>query len=72
MALNPSGARMTGKVGDVQLGLLSIQTGALSVPDALKHHLSGRLLDWAYIGKTPGGEFHITDLGRQLIKRQNN
>ncbi|ABM43111.1 hypothetical protein Ajs_2975 [Acidovorax sp. JS42] len=45
---------------------------AISVPDALKHHLSGRLLDWAYIGKTATGEFHITDLGRQLIKRQNN
>ena len=40
---------------------------AISVPDALKHHLSGRLLDWAYIGKTPGGEFHITDLGRQVL-----
>ena len=45
---------------------------AISVPDALKHHLSGRLLEWAYIGKTATGEFHITDLGRQLIKRQDN
>ncbi len=30
-----AGARMTGKVGDVQLGLLNIQTGSLSVPDAV-------------------------------------
>ena len=30
-----AGARMTGKVGDVQLGLLNIQTGALSVPGAV-------------------------------------
>jgi hypothetical protein len=29
------GARMTGKVGDVQLGMLNIQTGGLSVPDAV-------------------------------------
>jgi hypothetical protein len=29
------GARMTGKVGDVQLGVLNIQTGGLSVPDAV-------------------------------------
>lgn len=45
---------------------------ALGVPDALKHHLSGRLLDWGYIGKSSAGEFHITDRGRQLIKRQDN
>jgi len=30
-----AGARMTGKVGDVQLGLLNIQTGALSVRGAV-------------------------------------
>jgi hypothetical protein len=30
-----AGARMTGKVGDVQLGLLNIQTGGLSVPSAV-------------------------------------
>ncbi len=29
------GARMTGKVGDVQIGVLNIQTGGLSVPDAV-------------------------------------
>lgn len=45
---------------------------SLSVPDALKHHLSGRLLDWGYIGKTPSGQFSITETGRQLIRRQNN
>ncbi len=30
-----AGARMTGKVGDVQIGLLNIQTGGLSVPSAV-------------------------------------
>jgi hypothetical protein len=30
-----AGARMTGKVGDVQLGLLNIQTGGLSVPSTV-------------------------------------
>ena len=45
---------------------------AIAVPDALKHHLSGRLLDWGYIGKSPTGVFHITDTGRKLIRRQDN
>jgi hypothetical protein len=45
---------------------------AIAVPDALKHHLSGRLLEWGYIGKSPAGIFHITDTGRKLIKRQDN
>ena len=45
---------------------------AIAVPDTLKHHLSGRLLDWGYIGKSPTGVFHITDTGRKLIRRQDN
>lgn len=45
---------------------------ALGVPDALKHHLSGRLLEWGYIGKSPTGQFSITENGRKLIKRQDN
>ena len=45
---------------------------SIAVPDALKHHLSGRLLEWGYIGKSPAGILHITDTGRKLIRRQNN
>lgn len=45
---------------------------SISVPEALKHHLSGRLQQWGFIGKTPGGDLSITDTGRQLIRRQNN
>ena len=45
---------------------------ALSVPDALKHHLSGRLLEWGYIEKSATGVFKITDMGRKLIRRQDN
>lgn len=45
---------------------------SIAVPDALKHHLSGRLLDWGYIEKTSTGTLHITDVGRKLIRRQEN
>lgn len=45
---------------------------AMSVPQALKHHLSGRLVEWGFIGKTPSGDLSITDAGRQLIRRSNN
>ena len=43
-----------------------------SLEEGLKHHLSGRLLERGYVGKTPVGEFCITEPGRQLIRRQNN
>ena len=49
-----------------------VRPSVIAVPDALKHHLSGRLLDWGYIGKSPTGVFHITDTGRKLIRRQDN
>lgn len=42
----------------------------LSVPEALRQHLSGRLLERGYIHKTPGGAFAITDLGRKLVQRR--
>lgn len=45
---------------------------AIAVPDALKHHLSGRLLDWGYINKSASGTYLITDIGRKLIRRQEN
>lgn len=41
----------------------------ISVPDALRHHLSGRLLEWGYVGKNFDGHFTITDSGRKLIRR---
>lgn len=44
----------------------------IRVPEALKQHLSGRLLEWGYISKSPAGDFAITDTGRKLIRRQNN
>lgn len=43
-----------------------------SLEEGLKQHLSGRLLDRGYVGKTAVGEFCITDHGRQLIRRQDN
>lgn len=45
---------------------------AISVPEALKHHLSGRLYERGFIGKTPTGDLAITDTGREIIKRTDN
>ena len=45
---------------------------AIGIPDALKHHLSGRLLEWGYIGRMASGELGITEIGRKLIRRQDN
>lgn len=44
----------------------------LTMPQALKHHLSGRLLEWGYIRKTPEGSFAITDAGRKLVQRRED
>ena len=44
----------------------------MTVPEALRQHLSGRLLDWGYIRKTPEGGFAITGAGRQLVQRQED
>lgn len=43
---------------------------AMSVPQALRQHLSGRLLEWGYLRKTADGDFAITDAGRRLIQRR--
>lgn len=43
---------------------------AMSVPQALRQHLSGRLLEWGYLRKTADGAFAITDAGRRLIQRR--
>ena len=44
----------------------------ITTPDALKEHLSGRLLEWGLISKKADGEMAITPQGRQLIRRQDN
>lgn len=50
--------------------LKRLEMGELvSLTDAIKKHLSGRLLEWGMVGKTYEGNFMITDLGRQQVKR---
>ena len=44
----------------------------VETPQALKEHLSGRLHERGYIGKDSSGQLTITDMGRSLIRRQNN
>ena len=44
----------------------------MHLPEALKQHLSGRLLDWGYVAKTADGGVTITELGRSCIRRQDN
>ena len=50
--------------------LKRLEMGELvSLTDAIKRHLSGRLLEWGMVGKTYEGNFMITDLGRQQVRR---
>lgn len=50
--------------------LKRLEMGELvSMTEALKTHLSSRLLEWGMVGKTFDGKFTITDLGRQQIRR---
>ena len=44
----------------------------IGIPESLKQHLSGRLLDWGYVAKSDAGVFSISELGRKLVRRQNN
>ena len=44
----------------------------ITLPHALKDHVSSRLLEWGFITKGTGGELAITASGRQLIRRQDN
>lgn len=44
---------------------------ALTVPQALHQHLSGRLLEYGYVARDPRNEFAITPKGRALIRRQD-
>lgn len=48
---------------------LEISPG-MDLPEALRHHLSGRLLEWGLVQKTPSGQFVIADSGRKLVQRQ--
>lgn len=44
----------------------------ITLPHALKDHVSARLLDWGFISKEPTGQLAITPSGRQLIRRQDS
>ncbi|WP_422845817.1 hypothetical protein [Acidovorax sp. M2(2025)] len=44
----------------------------LTVPHAIKEHVSARLLEWGHIARSPSGQLSITPSGRQLIRRQDN
>ena len=44
----------------------------ITLPHALKDHVSSRLLEWGFITKGSGGELAITPSGRQLNGRQDN
>ncbi len=46
--------------------------GSLSLPQALRQHLSGRLLEYKYVELDARGEFVLTPKGRALIKRQDS
>jgi len=45
---------------------------ALSIPEALHRHLSGRLLEYGYVARDTRNEFVITPKGRTLIRRQDS
>ena len=45
---------------------------AITVPEALTHHLSGRLYERGYVAKNAAGDLAISDTGRQLIRRQES
>lgn len=44
----------------------------ITVPEAIKDHISGRLLEWGFITKSAVGQLAITPTGLQLIRRQDN
>ena len=53
--------------------LKQLEMGELiTTPEALREHLSGRLLERGFITNNALGELLITDTGRALIRRQNN
>ncbi len=44
----------------------------ITVPEAIKDHVSGRLLEWGFITRNASGALAITPSGLQLIRRQGN
>ncbi|MCZ2105279.1 MAG: hypothetical protein OZ923_06215 [Comamonadaceae bacterium] len=53
--------------------LKHLEMGAvLGVPQALRHHLSDRLVTAGYIAKTEQGLYALTDAGRALIRRRGS
>lgn len=53
--------------------LKQIEMGELiSTPEAIRDHMSSRLFERGYITKNASGDLAITDIGRALIRRQNN
>ena len=53
--------------------LKQLEIGELiTTPDAVREHLSSRLYERGYITKNASGDLAITDMGRALIRRQNN
>jgi hypothetical protein len=47
-------------------------TQSVALPAALHEHLSGRLLERGFVAKHGTDQYLITDMGRALIRRQNN
>ena len=43
---------------------------SMGMPEALKQHLSGRLVEHGCITKTAQGQFILTDSGRRWMRRQ--
>jgi hypothetical protein len=43
----------------------------ITLPHALKDHVSARLLEWGLITKEPTGQLAITPSGRKIIRRQD-
>lgn len=50
--------------------LKQLEIGTISVPSALKEHLSGRLYEHGLVAKNAAGHLTITESGRQLVRRQ--
>lgn len=44
----------------------------ITASEAIKDHVSARLLEWGFITKSALGQLAITPAGMQLIRRQNN
>jgi hypothetical protein len=44
----------------------------ITLPHALKDHVSVRLLEWGFISKESTGQLAITPSGRKIIRRQES